>query len=80
MNDGPQSIRANVIAPGLAHTPMTARALINVPPKAKKGEIIESVKGAEGLDEALRNLKAQMVTTPPLSPAETHVKVAMLIC
>jgi putative membrane-bound dehydrogenase-like protein len=39
-------------------------------PPAKEGEITESVKGAEGLEEALRNLKASMVTTPVLSPGE----------
>jgi putative heme-binding domain-containing protein len=33
-------------------------------------EITDAVKDADGLEEALRNLKAQMVTTPPLSPAE----------
>ncbi len=46
-------------------------------PPARRGEITESVKGAEGLDEALRNLRAIMVITPPLSPTEAlrHFKV-----
>jgi putative heme-binding domain-containing protein len=39
-------------------------------PPARRGEITDAVKEAEGLEEALRNLKAQMVTTPPLSPAQ----------
>ncbi len=38
--------------------------------RSRPGEIADTVKGAEGLDEALRNLRAQMVTTPSLSPAE----------
>jgi putative heme-binding domain-containing protein len=44
------------------------------PPSA---EITDAVRGAEGLDDALRNLRASMVTTPPLSPAESlrHFKV-----
>jgi putative membrane-bound dehydrogenase-like protein len=42
-----------------------------------RSDITESVKGAEGLYEALRNLRAVMVTTPPLSPTEAlnHFKV-----
>ncbi len=39
-------------------------------PPPRRGEIIDAVKEAEGLEEALRNLKAQMVTTPPLSPTQ----------
>src|SRR4051812_43295173 len=38
--------------------------------RARPGEITETVAGAEGLEEALRNLRASMVTTPPLAPAE----------
>ena len=47
------------------------------PPPTRRSEVIAAVKGAEGLDEALRNLKASMVTTPPLSPTEAlkHFKV-----
>jgi hypothetical protein len=37
-------------------------------PPAPKGEIGDNVKGAEGLEEALKNLKASMVTTAVLSP------------
>ncbi len=39
-------------------------------PPPPRGDITDSVKGAEGLEEALRNLRAVMVTTPPLSPTE----------
>jgi glucose/arabinose dehydrogenase len=39
-------------------------------PPARKGDITDAVKDAEGLEEALRNLRAIMVTTPPLSPAQ----------
>src|SRR5262249_20411906 len=38
-------------------------------PPGKQAEIPASVKGAEGLDEVLRNLKAQMARTPSLAPA-----------
>jgi putative membrane-bound dehydrogenase-like protein len=40
-------------------------------------DITDSVKGAEGLADALRNLRAVMVTTPPLSATEAlkHFKV-----
>jgi putative heme-binding domain-containing protein len=46
-------------------------------PPTGNGEIPDFIKGAEGLDEALRNLKAKMATTPPLTPAEAlkHMKV-----
>ena len=45
-------------------------AVFAAAPPPPRGEITDSVKGAEGLEEALRNLRAVMVTTPPLSPAE----------
>jgi putative heme-binding domain-containing protein len=35
-----------------------------------RSDLTDAVRGAEGLDEALRNLRASMVTTPPLSPTE----------
>jgi putative heme-binding domain-containing protein len=44
--------------------------LLAAAPPARKDEVPDFVKGAEGLDEALRNLKAKMAATPPLSPAE----------
>jgi hypothetical protein len=47
-----------------------ALAAFSAAPPAKKSEITEAVQGAEGLEEALRNLRAVMVTTPPLSPAQ----------
>src|SRR5438046_34048 len=40
-------------------------------PPTKRDEIPDFVKGAEGLEDALRNLKAKMASTPPLSPAES---------
>src|SRR5438552_18452052 len=54
-----------------------AALLPGAAPPPRRGEITDAVKGAEGLEEALRNLKAKMVTTPPLSPAEAlkHFKV-----
>jgi putative heme-binding domain-containing protein len=54
-----------------------ASLLPGAAPPTKRGEITDAVKDAEGLQEALRNLKAQMVTTPPLSPTEAlkHFKV-----
>ncbi len=39
-------------------------------PPAKRDDIPDAVKGAEGLDYALRDLRAKMATTPPLAPAE----------
>lgn len=52
-------------------------AVFAAAPPAKRDEIPEFIKGAEGLDEALRNLKARMATTPPLGPKEAikHMKV-----
>lgn len=47
-------------------------------PPAKRDDIPEFVKGAEGLDEVLRTLRAKMATTPPLSPTESlkHFRVS----
>jgi putative heme-binding domain-containing protein len=46
----------------------TLAAFAAAPPP--KSDITDAVKGAEGLDEALRSLKAKMATSPPLSPPE----------
>lgn len=43
-----------------------------VAPPVAKQEIPESIAGAEGLDDALRNLKASLVTTPVLSPEQAQ--------
>lgn len=47
---------------------VAAVALAAAPPP--RGEITDAVQGAEGLEAALRTLKAKMATTPPLAPAE----------
>ncbi|MBY0231846.1 MAG: c-type cytochrome, partial [Gemmataceae bacterium] len=39
-------------------------------PPAPRSDIPDFIKGADGLDDALRNLKASMVKTPVLSPRE----------
>jgi putative heme-binding domain-containing protein len=39
-------------------------------PPAKRDEIPEALKGAQGLDEVLRTLKAKLVTTPVLTPQQ----------
>ncbi len=41
-------------------------------PPVKRGDIPDFIEGAEGLEDALRNLKASMVTTPSLSPAKAR--------
>lgn len=48
----------------------SAAVIFAAAPPKKKGEIGENVKDADGLEEALRNLKASMVGTPPLAPKE----------
>jgi putative membrane-bound dehydrogenase-like protein len=52
--------------------PIAGLSLWAAAPPAPKDDIPDFVKGAEGLDDALRNLKASMVTTPPLSAAEAQ--------
>jgi putative heme-binding domain-containing protein len=56
---------------------LTGLAFAAAPPPAGDRNLTDAVRGAEGLDEALRNLRASMVTTPPLSPAEAlaHFKL-----
>lgn len=44
-------------------------------PPTNPNEIPEAVRGAEGLDEVLRNLRAKMATTPPLSPQQALAKM-----
>ncbi|MFO0929724.1 MAG: HEAT repeat domain-containing protein [Gemmataceae bacterium] len=59
----------------LALLALTAVTLAVAPPR--RDEITESVKGAEGLEAALRNLKATMAKTPVLSPQEALAKFAV---
>ncbi|MFO0876871.1 MAG: c-type cytochrome [Gemmataceae bacterium] len=47
----------------------TGLALAVAPP-AKRDEIPEFIRGAQGLDDALRNLKAKMATTPVVPPEQ----------
>lgn len=54
---------------GLVLLPLAAFLAFAAGPPVKD-EVPDFIKGAEGLDEALRNLKAKMETTPVLSPAE----------
>jgi putative membrane-bound dehydrogenase-like protein len=48
---------------------LSLAAFAAAPPRPR-GEITAAVQGADGLEEALRNLRASMVSTPPLSPAQ----------
>ncbi len=54
--------------------PLAAVSLWAAAPPAPKGDIPDFIKGAEGLDDALRNLKAKMETTPVLSAKEARKK------
>jgi putative heme-binding domain-containing protein len=45
-------------------------ALFAAAPPAPRGEIPDFIAGAEGLEDALRNLKASLVKTPVLTPEE----------
>lgn len=50
---------------------LTALVCAVAPPPSPQ-EIPEQIQGAEGLSEALRNLKAKMVNTPPLTPTQAQ--------
>ena len=49
-----------------------AAAMWAAAPPPPKSEIPDFIKGADGLDDALRRLKAVMVKTPPLAPKEAQ--------
>ncbi|MGL4553994.1 MAG: DUF7133 domain-containing protein, partial [Gemmataceae bacterium] len=51
---------------------LLASLALAVAPPPRADEIPDFIKGADGLEDALRNLKASMVTTPVLPPAEAH--------
>lgn len=59
----------------IAVAAMLAAVTFAAAPPMKKGEIGDNVKDAEGLDEALRNLKAKLVDTPVLSPKDAKEKL-----
>ena len=56
---------------GLGLLGLTLGLLAGDPKPDDKKDIPDNVKGAKGLDDALRNLRAKLVNTPALSPAES---------
>src|SRR5262245_28830376 len=62
--------------PLLAILLVGALALQAAAPPRPRPAIVDTIKGAEGLEEALRRLKAPLATTPKLSPTDSYRKLA----